>query len=180
MAAEQLLLGDAGQRRQIRGNAVLARDAPRASADEPAGADPRFADPTVDSIQIDRGSATKLRIVGRWLPIGIREPTRQLAHESGITQIAIRRGPAKRFADHVLRSDLGAEQVRRDPGDLGPLLVEGSRAGQRGGCSDTLKPIGLEAVTDPPHQHGHVAALATPVGVQLVEHEEPQSLGRLE
>jgi hypothetical protein len=69
------------------------------------------------------------------------------------------------------------EQVRRQPRDLNALLLEGSRAGQRGGRSHTLEVIRLEPIPNPAHQHGDVAALAAPIRVQLIEHEEPQPLG---
>ena len=52
--------------------------------------------------------------------------------------------------------------------------------GHRGRGADALDVRRVAGVLEPPDQQRHVRALPAAVGVQLVQDEEPQALGRLD
>jgi hypothetical protein len=91
-----------------------------------------------------------------------------------IGQIRVGREAAESFADDMLRVDGSAKGHRRNAGDLGPLLLVGARAGQSCRGTHALEVLGGKGFSRPAHQHGHVRALASPVGVEFIEHQEAQ------
>ena len=60
------------------------------------------------------------------------------------------------------------------------LLGEGAASGEGGGGADALHVLGVEGVAYATHQQRDVGALTAAVGVELVEDEEAESLGRLD
>ena len=90
-------------------------------------------------------------------------------------------GTAERLADHIAVRHLVAEQLRGHGGEPGLPLGRAALAGQGGRRSHAQQPRAAapargpgRGLADSAHQHGHVGALATPVGVQFVEHQKAQ------
>ena len=89
---------------------------------------------------------------------------------------------AERFRNDRIRADPGAEDFRGDPGHRGALLFRGAFACHGRGRADADRR--MLRVADPrlesAHQHRHIRALAPAVGVQLIEHDEPQAAAILD
>ena len=73
-----------------------------------------------------------------------------------------------------------AEQGGRDLGDRLLLLLGAALGGHRRRRADALDVRRVADVPEPSHEERYVRALPAPVGVQLVQDEEPQALGRLD
>ena len=86
--------------------------------------------------------------------------------------------PLQGLADHPLRIDGCAEQRGRDPRDLLLLLLRAALGGHRRRRADALDVRRVAGVLEPSDQKRDVGALPPAVGVQLVQDEEPQALGR--
>ena len=91
--------------------------------------------------------------------------------------IDLRRRALQRFPDHLLRGEGHPEQTLRHLSHGAPLLIGSAVVGHGGGSADADHVVadGVAAAAD---QHRHVGPLAAPIGVQLVEHEEPEPLRR--
>ena len=97
--------------------------------------------------------------------------------DRGIGRIDLRRRALQRFADHLLRGEGHPKQALGHLGHGAPLLIGSAVVGHGGGGADADHVVadGVAATAD---QHRHVGPLAAPIGVQLVEHEEPETLRR--
>ena len=82
----------------------------------------------------------------------------------------------QRFADDLLRREVHAEQRPGHLGDLDPLVFAADAARHGGGRADADDVV-AESVATPADEHRNVGALAAAIGVQLVEHEEPEPPG---
>jgi len=168
------LLGEAGERRQAGGDAILARDRLRVGADE----------------------AARLLLLGE--PEGRLQPARQRVGEEGPVARGRRREgvfeagaeragvhrprpgrPAQGLPDHVLRLYRGAEEEGGYACHLRPLLLDRARAGERGRGADALQVARLRRLAQPAAEQGHVRSLTAAVGVELIEDEEAKAPGRL-
>ncbi len=77
----------------------------------------------------------------------------------------------------MFRLDGGAEDPGGYRGDVALLVSDSAAAGHGGGGPDALQRVMRSACfTDAAYEHADVCALAAPVGMQLVEDEELQSL----
>ncbi len=79
--------------------------------------------------------------------------------------------------DHVIGRQRMAEEPMREIRDRCTPLPRGRRAvGNHGGASADVDHVGRGATfLEPADQHGHVRALSPAIGMQFVEHEEPQA-----
>lgn len=100
--------------------------------------------------------------------------------EGLVSWVADRRGSPERLADHRLRMHVGTEEISGHASDFAALLVERARPGDRGGGADVLEIRRLELLPEPAAEHGDIGTLPAAVGVQLVEDEELQPLGRFD
>ena len=87
---------------------------------------------------------------------------------------------AQCLRDHVFSPDLCPEQLRRHTRDIDVALSSGAFSGQRGRSADALDLFGAGRLADAAHQHRHIRALAAPVGVELVQHQETHLRHRLD
>jgi hypothetical protein len=119
-------------------------------------------------------------VVGRGPAGRVGHAGGQFGPEGDVVSAAFWGDPPERLADDVLGQHAGAEQLPGHGGHL-PLLFAGVvGTGQRGGRAYTLDPGGVEGVSHPPDQHGHVGPLPAAVGVQLVEDQELKAPGGLD
>ena len=125
--------------------------------------------------------------------IDVRAPVADIALQGGLDR---RREPgqfafaapgrvghtAERFRNYRVRSDPGTEDFRGNLGHRGVLLFRVALACHGRGCADADRR--MLRIADPrleaAHQHRHVRALAPAVGVQLIEHDEPQAAAVLD
>jgi hypothetical protein len=75
----------------------------------------------------------------------------------------------------MLRSVIVSRTVAGDVGHHGVALFCGPFGGHRGRGADADEPVG-QGLANAAHQQRDVGALAAPVGVQLVQHQEAQPL----
>ena len=88
-------------------------------------------------------------------------------------------GTHKRFGHHMLRPHFSAEDARGHGGHFPLLFCDAPAAGHRRGGTDTLQGVvGAAGLPHATHQHPDIGTLATPVGVQFIEHQELQTLRR--
>ena len=82
----------------------------------------------------------------------------------------------QRLLDHLVAGERMAEQPLSEIGHRGATVLRGGvGAGHHGGAgADVHKPRRGTAFLEPADQHGHIGPLPTAIGVQLVEHQEPQ------
>ena len=167
------LWGRTGGLRELGGDPFVASQGARLGTHQPAvdlGDADRGLDPGHERI---RGEGLVVAgAVGNRVGDGSRQRRVELGHLLGGSGSAL-----QGLADHSVGADHGPEKVARHLGDLLTLLVEAALAGERRRGADALEALGPTGVTHPPAQEGHVRALASAVGVQLVEDEEAQILG---
>ena len=120
--------------------------------------------------------APKQLVILRRLRLAGDSITEAGANRGGVG-IDLRRRALQRFPDHLLRGEGHPEQALGHLGHGAPLLIGSAVVGHGGGGADADHVVanGVAAAAD---QHRHVGPLAAPIGVQLVEHEEPEPLGR--
>ena len=82
----------------------------------------------------------------------------------------------QRLSDDVFAGDLGAKEFAGDLRHGGIAFFGRAFGGHRGRGADA-KQLGVKPLPHPPHQQRYVRTLAPPVGMQLIEDQELQSLG---
>ena len=122
----------------------------------------------------------ELRVGGRPRPVRFGNSLGKSSDETGIMRVSLRSDAPERFADDMLRPDRHAEKLAGHRGDLSLLLSEVPRARERGRCANALQVRRVEELADPANQHRHVRSLSPSIGVQLVQHQELKTLGRLD
>ena len=88
--------------------------------------------------------------------------------------------PLQGFANHVLLGDLRAKQQAGNTGDGLISVCQRARGRHGGGRANAHQLVGLQTLAQTAHQQGYVGALASPVGVQLIQHQEFQTLAMLD
>ena len=92
----------------------------------------------------------------------------------GVREIDLRGRAFQRLADDLLRPEVHPEQGPGHPRHFEPLRFAAAAARHRGGGADADDVV-AEGVTAAADEHRDVGALTPPVGVQLVEHQEPEA-----
>ncbi len=137
--------------------------------------------PRVDSIQAASGSWEKAWGSWRQLTAGGDPGTQRRSVALCLLQ---GRDASQGLSDDALGLHLGSEEPAGNLGHLGLLVLPAPLAGEgrRGADVNHLRRVGRLA--HPSDEHRHVRALATAVGMKLVEDEKPQlahgTLGQLE
>ena len=84
----------------------------------------------------------------------------------------------QRFVDDLVRREIHAEQGLGHFRDFEPPIVAAAAAVARhGGGRADADDVVAEGVATAPDEHRDVGALTAAIGVQLVEHEEPEAPG---
>jgi hypothetical protein len=137
-------------------------------------------DTVVDAAETERRlDPDRQRVTDEGVEVGRRlgartEPIGERRHERRVGDVVVGGDPLQGLGDDVVRSDLIAEEQRRDVGDLGLAVGVRALGRQRRRGADTTESVGARRLTQATDEQGHVGALAAPVGVQLVEHQESQ------
>ncbi|OQA94854.1 MAG: hypothetical protein BWY25_02655 [Chloroflexi bacterium ADurb.Bin222] len=89
--------------------------------------------------------------------------------------ITLRGDATQRLPDHALRFHRCTEQATGHLGDGLLLFDEGAACSQRRGSAHALQTRILTDIAHPAHQERHIRALASAIGVQLIQHQETQA-----
>ena len=123
-----------------------------------------------------RQRMTPERLVVRWGSVVGSDGGANGAPDRRVRRIDRRGRAFQRFADDLLGREVHAEQRPGHLGDLDPLVFAAAAARHGGGRADADNVV-AEGVAAPADEHRNVGALAAAIGVQLVEHEEPEPPG---